>query len=65
VVVALGIIWLLDGLEGNLAGFLAGVLKGREPLGLTDAQIGLGCCTQRKQVRQRSAAEIFRFLIDK
>ena len=42
VVVALGITWLLDGLEGNLAGSLAGVLKRRETLGLTDAQLGLG-----------------------
>lgn len=41
VVVALGITWLLDGLEGNLAGSLAGILKRRETLGLTDAQIGL------------------------
>jgi hypothetical protein len=27
VVVALGVTWLLDGLEGNLAGSVAGVLK--------------------------------------
>ena len=42
VVVALGITWLLDGLEGNLAGALAGILKLPQTLGLTDAQIGLG-----------------------
>ncbi|HLK88844.1 MAG TPA: MFS transporter, partial [Polyangia bacterium] len=42
VVVALGITWLLDGLESNLAGALAGVLKRPDTLGLTDAQIGLG-----------------------
>jgi MFS family permease len=42
VVVALGITWLLDGLESNLAGALAGILKRPETLGLTDAQIGLG-----------------------
>jgi MFS family permease len=41
VVVALGITWLLDGLEGNLAGSLAGMLKRRDTLGLTDAQLGL------------------------
>ena len=41
VVVALGITWLLDGLESNLAGTLAGVLKRPDTLGLTDAQIGL------------------------
>ena len=41
VVVALGITWLLDGLEGNLAGSLAGILKRPDTLGLTDAEIGL------------------------
>jgi hypothetical protein len=39
VVVALGITWLLDGLEGNLAGSLAGMLKRRDTLELTDAQL--------------------------
>ena len=41
VVVALGITWLLDGLEGTLAGSLAGVLKQPEALGLSDAQLGV------------------------
>lgn len=41
VVIALGITWLLDGLEGNLAGALAGILKMPATLGLTDADIGL------------------------
>ncbi|HEX4230664.1 MAG TPA: MFS transporter [Bryobacteraceae bacterium] len=41
VVVALGITWLLDGLEGNLAGSLAGILKRQDTLGLSDAQLGL------------------------
>src|ERR1700712_5331690 len=41
VVVALGITWLLDGLEGNLAGALAGILKLPPTLGFTDAQIGI------------------------
>ncbi len=41
VVVALGITWLLDGLEGNLAGALAGILKLPATLGMTDAQIGM------------------------
>jgi MFS family permease len=40
VVIALGITWLLDGLEGTLAGSLAGVLKQPEALGLSDAQLG-------------------------
>jgi MFS family permease len=41
VVVALGITWLLDGLEGNLAGSLAGILKRKDTLGFSDAQLGL------------------------
>ena len=41
VVIALGITWLLDGLEANLAGSLAGILKQKNTLGLTDAQLGL------------------------
>ncbi len=41
VVIALGITWLLDGLESNLAGALSGVLKRPDTLGLTDAEIGL------------------------
>jgi MFS family permease len=41
VVVALGITWLLDGLEGNLAGSLAGILKRPDTLGFSDAQLGL------------------------
>jgi MFS family permease len=40
-VVALGITWLLDGLEGSLGGSLAGALKSHEGLTLTDAQLGL------------------------
>lgn len=41
VVVALGITWLLDGLESNLAGSLAGILKRSDTLGFSDAQLGL------------------------
>jgi MFS family permease len=41
VVAALGITWLLDGLEGNLAGSLAGILKRKDTLGFSDAQLGL------------------------
>ncbi|MFN8392088.1 MAG: MFS transporter [Bdellovibrionota bacterium] len=40
-VLALGITWLLDGLEVTLAGALAGVIKRPETLGLTDEQVGL------------------------
>jgi len=39
-VIALGITWLLDGLEVTLAGSLASVLKEPEALGLSDIQIG-------------------------
>lgn len=41
VVIVLGITWLLDGLEGNLAGALAGILKLPATLGFTDADLGL------------------------
>jgi MFS family permease len=40
-VVALGITWLLDGLEGSLGGSLAGALKSSDGLSLSDAQFGL------------------------
>ena len=40
-VLALGVTWLLDGLEGSLGGSLAGALKSHDGLSLTDAQIGL------------------------
>jgi MFS family permease len=39
-VVALGITWLLDGLEVTLAGSLASLLKQNATLGLTDVQVG-------------------------
>jgi MFS family permease len=40
VVIALGITWLLDGLEVTLSGSLVGILKDPRTLGLTDTQIG-------------------------
>ncbi|MCL2450813.1 MAG: MFS transporter [Polyangiaceae bacterium] len=40
VVVALGITWMLDGLEVTLVGSVAPVLSEPDTLGLTDAQIG-------------------------
>ncbi len=44
-IVALGITWILDGLEVTLAGALAGELKQSTALGLSNAQIGLaGSC---------------------
>jgi len=45
VIVALGITWILDGLEVTLAGALSGELKETAALGLSNAQIGLaGSC---------------------
>jgi MFS family permease len=40
VVVALGITWILDGLEVTLAGALSGVLKESSTLGLSNSEIG-------------------------
>src|SRR3954464_13502754 len=40
VVVALGITWVLDGLEVTLAGAVASALKESPALHLTDAQVG-------------------------
>jgi MFS family permease len=41
VIVALGVTWILDGLEVTLAGALSGELKASSGLGLSNAQIGL------------------------
>jgi len=41
VIVALGITWVLDGLEVTLAGAVSGALKTSPSLRLTDAQIGI------------------------
>jgi MFS family permease len=41
VIAALGITWILDGLEVTLAGAVSGALKSSPSLHLTDAQIGL------------------------
>jgi MFS family permease len=40
IVIALGITWVLDGLEVTLAGAIGGVLKRPDALGLSDAQVG-------------------------
>jgi MFS family permease len=45
VIVALGITWILDGLEVTLAGALSGELKDSSGLGLSNEQVGLaGSC---------------------
>jgi MFS family permease len=41
VIVALGVTWILDGLEVTLAGALAGELKSSSALGLSNVQVGL------------------------
>ena len=41
IVVALGITWILDGLEVTLAGAVAGALKESPSLGLSNAEVGL------------------------
>ncbi len=41
VIVALGITWILDGLEVTIVGSIAAVLTNRQTLALTDAQVGL------------------------
>jgi hypothetical protein len=41
VIVALGITWILDGLEVTLAGAVSGALKASPSLQLSDAQVGL------------------------
>ena len=41
VVLALGITWVLDGLEVAVTGAIAGVLKSSPVLHLSDAQVGL------------------------
>lgn len=40
IVIALGITWVLDGLEVTLAGSLGGILKRPDVLGLTDSGVG-------------------------
>ena len=41
IVVALGVTWILDGLEVTLAGAISGVLQKPEALRLTDADVGM------------------------
>ena len=40
IVTALGVTWILDGLEVTLAGALGGILKSHQTLALTDRQVG-------------------------
>ena len=40
IVTALGVTWILDGLEVTLAGALGVMLKHHDALGLTDGQVG-------------------------
>jgi MFS family permease len=45
IIVALGTSWLLDGLQVTLAGSLAGILKDKSALGLSDPQVTAGATT--------------------
>jgi MFS family permease len=45
IVVALGITWVLDGLEATLVGAVGAVLGEREALGLSESQVGLAGST--------------------
>jgi MFS family permease len=63
VVVALGITWILDGLEVTLAGSVAGALKASPALRLTDTDVGLaGSCYLAGAV---SGALFFGWLTDR
>src|SRR3954466_2922351 len=41
VVIALGITWLIDGLEVTFVGAITGVLHSKETLGLSESDVGL------------------------
>src|ERR1700722_19516845 len=45
IVVALGVTWVLDGLEATLVGAVGAVLGEREALGLSESQVGLAGST--------------------
>jgi MFS family permease len=64
IVTALGITWILDGLEATLGSALGGVLKDPNiSLGLSDAQIGLGATLYL--VGQVIGALVFGFATDR
>src|SRR6266481_6128903 len=63
VVAALGITWILDGLEVTLAGSIAGALKSSVVLHFTDAQIGLSASVYL--VGAVSGALLFGWLADR
>jgi hypothetical protein len=64
VVVALGVTWILDGLEVTLAGFISGVLQKPEALSLTDAQVGMSATAESvKTALQAAALEGFDLLV--
>ena len=53
VVIALGITWILDGLEVTLAGAVAGALRQSPVLQFTSADIGLAAAPTRRRRRWR------------
>ena len=63
VVIALGVTWILDGLEVTLAGAIGGVLQKPEALSLTDAQVGMSATFYL--VGNVVGALVFGFLTDR
>ena len=63
VIAALGITWILDGLEVTLAGALSGELKSSPAFGLSNAEVGLaGSCLS---CRRRARSALFGWLTDR
>jgi MFS family permease len=63
IVIALGITWILDGLEVTLAGALGGVLRRPDALGLTAAQVGASATCYL--VGAVAGAVVFGYLTDR
>lgn len=63
IVIALGITWLLDGLEATMGGSFVGVLQDPRALGLSEAQIGLAATGY--MAGSVSGALIFGYLTDR
>lgn len=64
IVTALGVTWILDGLEATLGSALGGILKDPHlSLGLSDAQIGLGATIYL--IGQVVGALVFGFATDR
>jgi hypothetical protein len=62
-VIALGVTWILDGLEVTFAGAISGVLQKPEALSLTDAEVGMSATFYL--ARNVFGALVFSFLTDR